>query len=225
MTPKILSIIVIPLLCVLAACAGNPEAPTSRPAFLSAPVAQASPDYWYNQPNVASVTSTDFDKLWKACSDTLIFDQFELDRQDQRLGVLTTHAMISKQFFEFWRSDAGDVHDIAQDSLQTIRRTVHFYFARTAQGDYVAYPKVLLEQLSHPERRITAQAQFSQAFAATYEQPNRITDQGTTVPNRYWYSIGRDNAMEKELANAARQRLGKKFETRNSNDESNSKSE
>ena len=212
-------------LALLTACSPNPEGPTTRPAFLSAPASEASPDYWWNKPNVTSVTTPNFDKLWQACVDTLVFDQFELNEQDRRFGALTTYPMISKQFFEFWRSDAGDLHEIAQDSLQTIRRTVHIYFARNPDGQFVAYPKVLMEQLSHPERRITAQAQFSQAFASTYEMPNRTTDQGATVPNRYWYSIGRDNAMEKQLARAVEQRLGEKSETRTQNNQSTPKHE
>jgi hypothetical protein len=209
---------------LLVACA-NPNYSTTRPAIMTEPIDHASPDYWYKQPSVASVTSSDFDGLWKASADTIIFDQFEIDDHDDRLGILTTRPMISKQFFEPWRSDAGDAHEVIQNSLQTIRRTVRFDFARNAQGQFIAYPKVLMEQLSHPERRITAQAQFGQAFAATYEEPNRINDEGVKIANRYWYSIGRDTEMEKELANAVRQRLHEKSETRNPNPESNPKPE
>jgi hypothetical protein len=210
---------------VLGGCAGNPDHAATRPVILNAPAEQANSDYWFKQPNVASVSYPDFEKLWNACSDTLIFDQFEIDRQDRRFGVMMTFPLISKQFFEVWRSDAGDAHEVALDSLQTIRRTVRFDFARDEAGSYVAYPKVLLEQLSHPERRITAEAQFSQAFAATNELPSRVTEEGAVVPNRYWYSIGRDGAMEKQLARAILQRLGEKPEARNPNDESSQKAQ
>ena len=59
------------------------------------------------------------------------------------------------------------------------------------------------------QRRITSQAQYSQAFTSVGENPNIINDQGVSIPTRYWYSLGRDEAMEKELANSVREKLGK----------------
>jgi hypothetical protein len=177
---------------------------------MSIPIEQSTSDYWFRQPNVASVTTSDFDKLWKACADTVVFDQFEIEWEDRRLGLLETYPMISKQFFEVWRSDAGDAEEVALNSLQTIRRTIRIDFSRNEAGEFIAYPKVLKEQLSHPERRITAQAQFSQAFNSTNEMPTRTTEQGNVVASRYWYSIGRDTEMEKQLARAISGRMGQK---------------
>jgi hypothetical protein len=200
---------ITPLL-VLAACAGNSDnaPPATQPAILTAPAVQATADYWFNQPAIASVVAPDFSKLWDACARTLIDDQFEIDRQDRRLGVLTTWPMISMQFFELWRSDAGTPRQILQDSLQTIRRTVRFELARRPDGSYLASPKVLVEQSSHPERRLTMEAQFTGAFTVIAESPTRTTDQGVQVPNRYWYALGRDQAMEKQLAKSVRAKLG-----------------
>ena len=195
---------------LLAACAADSVgvAPATRPAFLSAPAEQAGSDYWFDKPAVASVASPDFQKLWSACRTTLINDEFEIDQENYRLGLLTTFPMISKQFFEVWRSDAGDVHGVIWDSLQTIRRTVRFDFTRRPNGSYIVFPKVLIETCSHPERRITSQAQYSQAFTSVAETPTIINDQGVAVATRYWYSVGRDEAMEKELANSVREKMG-----------------
>jgi hypothetical protein len=200
----------ITLLLLLAGCAGhsNNASPATQPAILSAPAVQATADYWFKQPAVASVVSRDFSGLWDACARTLINDQFEIDQQDRRLGVLTTTPMISEQFFELWRSDAGTPRQILLDSLQTIRRTVRFELTRRPDGSYVASPKVLVEQSSHPERRLTVEAQFTGAFAAIAESPTRTTEQGVEVPTRYWYALGRDEAMEKQLANSVRNKLG-----------------
>src|SRR5580698_2880473 len=105
--------LLLPILLLAACAADSPNvAPATRPAFLSAPAAQANSDYWFNKPAVASVASSDFQKLWTACRTTAINDQFEIDQEDYRLGFLTTLPMISKQFFEFWRSDAGDVREV-----------------------------------------------------------------------------------------------------------------
>jgi hypothetical protein len=67
---------------------------------------------------------------------------------------------------------------------------------------------VLIETSAHPERRITSQAQYSQAFTTIGENPTIVNDQGVSVPTRYWYSVCRDKAMEKELANSVREKLG-----------------
>jgi hypothetical protein len=222
---KFLSLLVaLSLFSTLFACA-NSTAPTTQPAITAMPAKEGTADYWLAQPAQYSVTSPDFFALWNACTQTLLFDQFDIDEQDQRLGVLTTFPMISKQFFEPWRSDAGTLDAILLDSLQTVRRTIRFDISRQPDGSYIASPKVLVEQSSHPERRITAQYQYTQAFVNLGEQPNRTTDQGVVVPNRYWYALGRDTAMEEQLAHAVRNRVNGKFETRNQNDESSPKSE
>jgi hypothetical protein len=209
---------------MLGACASN-TGPTTRPALMDIPAKEGTADYWLNQPGAYSVTSPDFYILWKACTQTLLWDQFQIDEQDQRLGILTTYPVISKQFFEPWRSDGGTIGAILIDSLQTTRRTVRFDIARRWDGTFIATPKVLVEQSSHPERRITAQAQFTQAFLAVAEQPTRTNELGVEVPNRYWFALGRDEEMEGQLARAVRGRIGGNSEVRNLNDESSPKSE
>ncbi|MGD0462384.1 MAG: hypothetical protein ABSB74_07835 [Tepidisphaeraceae bacterium] len=196
-------------LSLLAGCAGNSQGlPATRPALLSIPAERATADYWLNQPTVASVTCRDYQRLWAACGQTLRNDQFDIQQEDYREGVLTTWPMISMQFFEVWRSDAGTLHDVMLDSLQTIRRSARFELARGPDGSYVARPKVLIEQLSHPERRLSSVSQFTGAFTVTAESPTRVTAEGATVANRYWYVLGRDEAMEKELADSVRAKLG-----------------
>ncbi len=210
MKPALIPLAAIVLLFALAGCAANSKTarPSTRPAILSAPAVRATADYWFNRPAVVSVASPDFYRLWDACARTLIDDQYEIDEQNQRLGILMSHPMISKQFFEFWRSDAGTLDEILLDSLQTIHRTVRFDVIRRPDGSYLASPKVLVEQSSHPERRLTVVAQFTGAFAAIAESSTRITDQGVKVPNRYWYALGRDVAMERQLARSVQEKLG-----------------
>ncbi|HEX4054651.1 MAG TPA: hypothetical protein VHX86_10340 [Tepidisphaeraceae bacterium] len=198
-------------LCILAGCADNSRnpTPTTRPALMSIPAERGTDAYWLNQPAVASVSSRDYQKLWNACAQTLRNDQFDIDEEDYREGVLTTWPMISKQAFEFWRSDAGDIYEVIEDTLQTIRRSVRFELSRGPDGTYVARPKVLIEQSSHPERRISTVSQAPQAFTPLGETPTRATEQGASIPNRYWYALGRDEAMERELANSVREKLSR----------------
>jgi hypothetical protein len=196
---------------MLFACSSSAPQPLSpeppHPKATDIPPEQATAGYWYDQPPVASVESADFQRLWDACAATAGNDHFEIDEDNFRLGRLTTYPVISKQFFEVWRSDAGDAHEVVQDSLQTIRRTVRFEIARTPAGTWVAHPKVLMEQLSHPERRITSYSQYAYAFVPLAKAPTQIIGEGQVIPTNYWYAIGRDQAMERELANSVNEKL------------------
>jgi hypothetical protein len=209
MEMRLAPITLLAALSILASCAGpsTGKAPSTQGSLKSIPVERGTADYWFKQPAVASVTSADYRKLWDACAKTLRDDQFEIDQQDYRDGILMTWPMVSKQALEIWRSDAGTAYDVVQDTLQTIRRSVRFEFSREPNGLYVARPKVLIEQSSHPERRLSTVSQAPQAFTPFGESPTRTTEEGAVIPNRYWFVLGRDEAMERQLANSVREKL------------------
>jgi hypothetical protein len=169
----------------------------------------ATEAYWLDQPGAASVWSQTYDSLWNACAQAAENDLFSLDRQDYRQGILTTRPMVSKQFFEFWRNDAGDAFGVTEDSLQTIRRTIVFQFNRN-NGGYVVIPKVLVERLARRNRRVTSVAEYRRALEAPIPDNQRRAARGQEPATRdeYWYVVGRDLAMETQLAQAIRQGLG-----------------
>src|SRR5690606_576953 len=69
--------------------------------------ALADPAYHLAQPAVATVRHGDFTALWDAAEEVARTRLFAIDRRDYRGGRLTTHPMVSKQWFELWRRDAG----------------------------------------------------------------------------------------------------------------------
>jgi hypothetical protein len=166
---------------------------------------EATAKYWMDQPAVAAVSSRDFQKLWDACANTVHNYLFPLDQEDYREGVMTSWPVISKQVFEPWRRDAGTHHEVWQSTLDTIRRTIRFDFVRDEDGTFVARPKVLVERLSQLQRRITSASEYTLVFTAP--GANMTTDQGVIVPARYWYAIGRDEAMERDLAGSVRDKV------------------
>jgi hypothetical protein len=171
------------------------------------PPEQATAAYWLAQPATASASGVDFTKLCNACMDTARDEQFIIDRTDFRAGVITTRPMVSPQFFEVWRSDYGTFSDLVQSSLQTIRRTIRFELSRSEDGVFTARPKVLVEKLSLVPRRITAEVQYIYVFSPLGNDTTFKTPQGVIVPTRYWYAIGRDEAMEKQLADQIAHKL------------------
>jgi hypothetical protein len=202
---RIISVIAPALVAAacLLGCSSAP-APVTEPPILDPATAKA--DYWLAKPSAASLYDDSYDRLWNACADTARSEFFDLDRQDYRDGLLTTRPLVSKQIWEFWRSDAGDSYYAMQDSVQTIRRSIQFEFDKQAGGGTVS-PKVLIERFAQPNRRITSTGDYRRVFApvntgtADPNDPYGNEDQG------YWYSIGRDYAMEAELVQAIRLRL------------------
>ena len=165
-------------------------------------------DYWFNKPAITEVSSPDFDKLWNACRETLIADGFTIDRTDYRDGVITPQSMVSKQFYEVWKSDVVTVYDLAQSSLGTMRRTVRISISRGEDGKFHAAPKVVVDRYSLLAKRITSVAQYRSVFAIT-NQDLRISEEeeGSPVAAAYWYPVARDYNLEKQIVSATKSRL------------------
>jgi hypothetical protein len=68
-------------------------------------------------------------------------------------------------------------------------------------------PKVVVEREAVVGRRITAVVQARSAFAPAPGQERRLGADGKLIPSRYWYAIGRDEALEKTLAKSVQDKL------------------
>jgi hypothetical protein len=196
-------------LMLICGCASHPAPlPAEKPKLATdIPAEQAKPQYWYDQPASASVQATDFQTLWDACNDTAHEYQFAIDLSDYRRGLLVTRSMVSMQFFEPWRKDAGDFNEVIQSSLQTIRRTVHFEVRRDPGGVYFASPKVLIEKYALISRRITSETQYRYAFMPIGPGSTYPISEGVEAPVAYWYAIGRDTALERKMADTIEHKL------------------
>jgi hypothetical protein len=192
---------------LIAGCIGSkPSNPAATQPVTIKNLATTQPAYWLDQPGVTGVENFQFQPLWDACEKVARSYLFALDRQDFRLGLLTTRPMISKAILEPWRKDAGTFHAVVQDSLTTIRRTLRFEIEHTDDGVYVMTPKVLVERETVEERQITNVISFRTAFAgpATGTRDAELEPQ---VPVIYWTAIGRDTAMEQQVADAVRKQI------------------
>jgi len=181
----LLALILIPLVC---GCIGNrPANPaTTQPVTMVDPKL-AEQDYWLAQPGVAEARGQ-FDPLWETCEQTAQDYRFNIDRRDQRSGLLTTQPLITKQWWEFWRKDAGTLKDTQEATLATIRRTIFFRFKKEPDGSYSVTPKVLVEKESKVDPKYKADIEG---------------------PSTYWYPIRRDLVLEKRIAESVRKRVDK----------------
>jgi hypothetical protein len=155
------------------------------------------------------IVHDDFDALWNAAEAAVRKRLFRIARTDYRAGILTTEPMVSKQFFELWRTDAVTAGDVAESSLATVRRTIEIEIEPTEDGRFRATPSVLVERYSAAERRITSAVFYRSLFRrqAVRASGTRETDRGIILPGRYWYEIGDDRALERELRQSIRSRL------------------
>ena len=201
------------LLCTAVSCLtgclfGRQNPAATQPATAGLDPRSAQPDYWLSRPAVASVRARSFDRLWDACRDAAEADGFQIDRRDYRQGLLTTLPLVSKAIYEVWRRDVVTPHDLVQSTLGTIRRTIRFTIRRTSDGGFIAEPKVVVENYSTIERRITSVSQYAYVFSITLADVSREAEQtGLPIPAEYWYCIARDPALERELAASATARL------------------
>lgn len=162
------------------------------------------------QPGAASpsVSSRDFDALWKALEKSLEARMFRIDRRDYRAGILTTHPLISKQFFEFWRRDTLGADDVAESTLNTMRRTVRIEIAHDeTTGVYTAMPHVEIERYSDAGRRLTSAAMYRTAFKRTEARGTPERDRGINLQSRYWYTVGSDERLEAALVESTQKCL------------------
>jgi hypothetical protein len=121
--------------------------------------------------------------------------------------MFQTHPVISKQAFEPWRRDVATLPDLTESTLATVRRIVRFEIGKRDDGTFECVPKVVVERYSSAERRITTITKYRETFSIATAQGNKERDRGVELADTYWYAIRRDEAMEKQLADAVRSRV------------------
>ena len=200
MTARRLRVGAVPLLMLvaglLAGCASRDAARRELPPE------SAAPEYWLRRPAVAHASDGNFDRLWNACRRAVQSRSFVVDRVDLRGGVMTTFPQVSKQIFEFWRNDAGSFPAVMESTIGTVRRYVRVEIVRRDDGTYEATPKVVVERYAQSERRVTSVARYTEVFAwDPSQQGSRERDRlGADLPPAYWYAIGRDEPLERQIA-------------------------
>jgi hypothetical protein len=142
-----------------------------------------------------------YDNLWQQATDLLTRTGFTLDRQDYRLGVLTTRALPSAQFLEFWRPQHASAADALENTLNNQRRQVRLTISTAAEKpDYFEIAvQVLVERQSNPSETIggpifvegSGFGRNAVALRSDYASPK-------DEPGR-WVTVGHDPDLEKKL--------------------------
>jgi hypothetical protein len=199
---------------VFIGCIGAPMHPATTQPVTITDTATTQPDYWWIQPSPGVAIYDSFATLFKTAENVSRDYGFKIDRVDYRTGILTTEPLVSAQIWEPWRPDIQSFGAVQGSTAATIRRTIRWEFRRNDDGTFEVSPKVLVERQTVQERRITNVALYRGAY--TKEDPRDIprgtkeSDEGFTIPPKYWYSIGRDPKLETVLAKEVSKRLARK---------------
>ena len=212
---RLVGVLAVVLSVSLSGCIASGKSRPEGSRVTDVPKIEAEAPTYLALPAVASVKADDFDTLWQSIHRVTRNAGFKPDRQDYRLGILTTLPVVSGQLFEPWRFDTGSFFGRMESSLATIRRTVRWDVSRDDNGTFTATPKVLIERYSVIEHRVTFSAQYQEIFALTREEQRNQRLQALDpaafaaepVPAAYWYAIGRDEGLEQRLTKDVESRL------------------
>jgi hypothetical protein len=155
-----------------------------------------------------AVIAPEFEAAFEACLDTARSLHFVIERQDRRLGVISTEPMIGAQWFEPWRRELRTSFDAAESSLASVRRVVQFDIGREGDGFRIT-PTVTVQRLALLERHVSNAALYRNVHRPGDPRNTPEADRGVTLPTTYWYDVGRDEELELALARGVEQRLNR----------------
>jgi hypothetical protein len=211
--PRVICLLSIATLAIAGCISDKPFNPAATQPATEVDLSTTQPSTYWSAPAVATVSALQFQPIFDASVETLRIYGFEIDRRDYREGLLTSKPLISKQLIEPWRRDSGSAGQVMENSMATIRRTVHFVVDRQPDGTYSVTPKVLVERLTILEHRVTSAIQYRSIFAGPASMQSRTSvaaDQpDELIPIRYFTPLYRDLPLEKQMAETLRNLLKK----------------
>jgi hypothetical protein len=155
-------------------------------------------------PMSLTVDKGDFDIAWDETVDVLREYNFVPDRQDRRAGIIVTLPTLSKQLFEFWRTDAQGNYDLWESSLHNIRRLVEVRFI-PKNGKYEIRMIVRVERKHQPQRMVTTSSGVFQAFRESI--PTFQGEAGEKSQSITWETMGKDIRFSNYLLTRIQKRL------------------
>jgi hypothetical protein len=148
------------------------------------------------------------DLVYQAIRKELTGRGFELDKVNRRRGEVETHALLSKQWFEFWRQDVVSDEAAAEASLQTIRRRVQVTVKQIDSGRRQLDCHVSVErqvsELARTRNQVRSQNVFYRAGGPVPSLAARDLEENVSPR---WQKIDCDDLLEKAILAGIMQRL------------------
>ena len=177
-------------------------APTTQPGRMVVKIVDPNETTRY-------VYNANYDNVWRQGMAILTSTGFVLDRQDYRLGVMTTRSLPSAQFIEFWEPQHTKPVHAFENAMHNQRRVVRLTISKV-EGKPEFYEigiQVLVERETNPEETIggpifvegSGFGRNAIALRSDYATPE-------VEPGR-WVIIGHDPDLELKLLDALFKRI------------------
>lgn len=163
--------------------------------------------------NPLPIAAAEYDRVFDASVRALRSMDFDVDRQDRRFGVVTTHPTGASSLFEPWRDDNTGSDQVMESTLNDQRRVARVLLkpAGAAEETVEASPpaegpaEYQLAVEVTVERRHVPSRPLHTAAVSTGEIRGRragrvrsiLTEEGTL--ESAWWPVGRDEQMERRL--------------------------
>lgn len=147
------------------------------------------------------VYKANYDRVWEQAMQVLAKTGFILDRQDYRLGVLTTRTLASSQIVEFWKPQQTDSSSAWENTINTQRRMVRITIARVPLKPefYEIGIQVLVERETNPSEVLGGPI-FLEGSGFGRAAVSLGSDYAPPVPEKeIWIRLGHDPKLEKKL--------------------------
>jgi hypothetical protein len=150
-----------------------------------------------------------YDTVWKQAQQILTQTGFAIDRQDYRLGELTTLTLPSAQIVEFFEPEQVDAVDALENTMHNQRRRVRLTIS-PAEGKPAVLQiavRVLVERETNPTERIGGPV-FVEGSGFGRNAITLRSDYAAPkdVPG-VWYTVGHDPDLEKKLLDMLLRRI------------------
>jgi len=162
-------------------------------------------------PNQSSrfVYNAGYDNIWKQALDILTQTGFAIDRQDYRLGAITTLALPSTQIVEFWKPQQADAVDSMENTINNQRRMVRLTISKVEGKPqfYEIAVQVLVERETNPGEALGG---------PVFVEGSGFGRNAVTLRSDYaapkdeagiWVTMGHDPDLERKLLDALFKRI------------------
>lgn len=158
-------------------------------------------------PNPVEIDTREYARMMQAAADVLVNEGFVLDRQDYRLGVVSTKPVHSPTLVEPWRSDLTTGYQKLESTVNHQRRVVTVSLEAVERDPnvslkaepraYMLRVEAMIEQEQSPQREMTGSTSGGLILGTLKSNPYEMQVRG--IPGIYWQPVGRDSYLEQRL--------------------------
>jgi hypothetical protein len=155
------------------------------------------------------VYNASYDNVWKQGLAILSSAGFALDRQDYRLGTITTQYLPSNQIVEFWKPQATTFTAMMENTINDQRRRIRLTISNVEGKPqfYEIAVQVIVERQTNPSEEIHGPLFVEGSGFGRNEISLRSDYAPPNVETARWIILGHDPDLERKLLDALFKRI------------------